>query len=135
MSAPLSDTTDSHRLVLWAERQQRAKGEALALAVGRRYFEQARALADHAVLLEAAAEVGLDRAAALAYLQSDEGREEVWQAAVDAQRQGIHSIPVFMFSAGEFSETVHGSADVERFSQVFQAIKRHWKAREASSCS
>ena len=47
MSAQLSDTMDSHRLVLWAERQA-GKGEAVAHAMGRRYFEGARPLADRA---------------------------------------------------------------------------------------
>ena len=49
MSAQLSDTMDSHRLVLWAERQA-GKGEAVAHAMGRRYFEGARPLADRAML-------------------------------------------------------------------------------------
>ena len=53
MSAQLSDTMDSHRLVLWAERQA-GKGEAVAHAMGRRYFEGARPLADHAMLREVA---------------------------------------------------------------------------------
>ena len=44
---------DSHRLVLWAERQA-GKGEAVAHAMGRRYFEGARPLADHAMLREVA---------------------------------------------------------------------------------
>ena len=45
----LSDTMDSHRLVLWAERRA-GKGEAVAHAMGRRYFEGARPLADRAML-------------------------------------------------------------------------------------
>ena len=49
MSAQLSDTMDSHRLVLWAERRA-GKGEAVAHAMGRRYFEGARPLADRAML-------------------------------------------------------------------------------------
>ena len=53
MSAQLSDTMDSHRLVLWAERQA-GKGEAVAHAMGRRYFEGARPLADRAMLREVA---------------------------------------------------------------------------------
>ena len=44
---------DSHRLVLWAE-QQAGKGEAVAHAMGRRYFEGARPLADRAMLREVA---------------------------------------------------------------------------------
>ena len=63
-NAPLSDTMDSHRLYVWAERQGGGKGEALAQAVGHQYFEQAQALSDRAMLCGCAAIVGLDAEAA-----------------------------------------------------------------------
>jgi len=128
-SARLSDTMDSHRLVLWAERQA-GKGEAVAHAMGRQYFEGARLLADRQMLREAAEEVGLDAAAAASYLASDEGFEEVRKSVASLQRAGVHSIPIFAFKAGGFSEAVHGSADTARFSRVLQAIREHWTAQQ-----
>ena len=41
----------------------------------------------------------------------------------------MRSIPIFAFKAGSFSETVHGSADMARFSRVLQAIREHWTAQ------
>ena len=129
MSAELSDTLDSHRLVLWAQRQRQGSGEELAHSVGKRYFEGAVPLADRSMLLESVREVGLDSDEARAYLESDAGHAEVAEAVDWAHRGDIHSIPLFVFSSGGFSETVHGSADVRRFSSVLRAIREHW-ARE-----
>lgn len=129
MSVLLSDTMDSHRLVLWAQELIPGKGEELAHAIGRRYFEQATPLADREMLVDAAAECGLNRVAAEAYLKSDSGFDAVRRSVAEAHRAGIHSIPVFLFTSGGFAEAVHGSADVERFSSVLRSIKRHWKDR------
>ena len=122
---------------------QPGKGEELAHAIGRRYFEQATQLADHAMLLDAVEQIGLDRAAAAAYLDSDGGFDAVEFHVSSAHGAGINSIPVFIFSSGgdnPYQETVHGSADVERFSEVFRAIKRHWGEQQspalgAETCS
>jgi predicted DsbA family dithiol-disulfide isomerase len=119
---------DSHRLVLWAQGLQPGKGEELAHSIGLRYFEQAVPLANRTMLIDAAEQVGLDRAAAQAYLQSDSGFDDVSRSVSEAHSEGLHSIPVFVFASGEFVETVHGSANVERFSHILQAIKRHWNA-------
>jgi predicted DsbA family dithiol-disulfide isomerase len=117
-NAPLSDTMDSHRLYVWAERQGVGKGEALAQAVGHQYFEKAQALSDRAMLCGCAAVVGLDAEAARQYLESDAGYDVVEQEVQDNLRLGIHSIPVFIFRSAGLEAVVHGSADVERFGQV-----------------
>jgi predicted DsbA family dithiol-disulfide isomerase len=124
--APLSDTMDSHRLYLWAERQSHGKGEELAQAIGHQYFERAKPLADRDMLCSCAIEVGLDGAEARKYLDSDDGFEEVRQSVEQNLRMGIHSIPVFVFRAsGGFEKVVHGSADVEHFGKVLDSILDH----------
>jgi predicted DsbA family dithiol-disulfide isomerase len=149
MDAPLSNTHDSHRLVLWAQRDTPGLGEALAEVIGHRYFEQrcpsnsctAGApirLADRRMLVECAEAVGLDKEAALRYLESDAGHAEVLEAVEENRRVGITSIPLFRFSSGTFRRAVHGSANVEAFSSVLGEIEAHWQARERlehSTCS
>ena len=121
-NAPLSDTMDSHRLYVWAERQGGGKGEALAQAVGHQYFEQAQALSDRAMLCGCAAIVGLDAEAARQYLDSDAGYDVVEQEVQYNLRLGIHSIPVFIFRSAGLEAVVHGSADEERFGQVLDEM-------------
>lgn len=90
-------------------------------------------------------QVGLDRASAAEYLSSNQGHDEV-SSHVQASlaicpisgiyceslcgcrkalhQAGIHSIPVFLFSEGERSWTVHGSSNVREFSKLFAAMAR-----------
>jgi len=136
MRAPLSDTMNSHRLVLWAQSLKAGKGEELAQALGHRYFEQGRPLGDLDMLCESVAAAGLDPEAARAYLESDAGYDDV-RSSVDAlHRAGTTSIPVFIFRSGEsFRQVVHGSADVPRFTAVLRAAQAHWdKAASPPSC-
>lgn len=134
MQAPLSDTMDSHRLVLWAQQKTAGLGEKLAQAIGHRYFEHGVPLADREMLCECAAALGLDAIVARAYLDSDAGYADV-RASVEAlHRTGVHSIPVFIFSApGEpaYQRTVHGSANVDTFREVLREIGAH----AAPSCT
>mmetsp|Transcript_45060 Transcript_45060/g.90944 ORF Transcript_45060/g.90944 Transcript_45060/m.90944 type:complete len:166 (+) Transcript_45060:160-657(+) len=129
----LTDTMDSWRLALWAEGQGR--GEELLGAVGRRYFEERRQLADHAMLLEAVEEVGLNTSEARDVLNSDAFFQDVvrhYHWAVE--EQGIHSIPLFLISdpSGTFREAVHGSASVEEFAKVLRnAAAAEGRASEA----
>jgi len=129
----LSDTIDSHRLVLWAEGLYPGsnKGEELAHGFGKRYFEQATPLADRAMLYEVVAETdGLEVADAKELLESERGYDAVSRAVEAAKLEGIHSIPVFVFTSGTFSTTVHGSADVEQFASVLDSVQAHWRGRD-----
>ena len=128
MDAPLSDTMDSHRLVLWADRQQAGKGEEVAHAVGVQYFTRKKPLADRDMLLEQAGRVGLDVAQAQAYLESEEGYDEVKSSVDSLHHAGVHSIPIFVFRspAVNFSRTVHGSADVATFVDVLRGVEATW---------
>ena len=112
---------DSWRLAMWAEPQGRS--EELLTVVGRHYFEEARPLADHTMLLASVEEVGLDRSAAAEVLNGDSFRSEVlehYRWAVDDM--GVHSIPVFLISdpTGHYRTTVHGSASIQDFSTALR---------------
>lgn len=143
-----SNTLDSHRLLLHAERVDEMNngdidgddtvegggqgGErttfalALRLAFASAYFKEGKRLADHAVLMEKCVEVGLDVDAVRAVLKGDTYRDEVLASADELTRSGIHSIPVFLFRSGEFRARVHGSASEEAFTSVFRDAEAHW---------
>lgn len=124
-SVPGSNTFDSHRLLLWAEEQ--GKGIEFGKAIAHAYFEQAKPLADHNMLLECAHEVGVEGAADV--LNGAWGRDRVAEGVAFAQRLGIRSIPVFLFAHDTgFERAVHGSADVASFAAVFQDVLEHCAA-------
>ena len=130
--APLSDTMDSHRLYLWAESQGSGKGEDLAQCIGHQYFENARPLADHSMLCECAAACDLDADAARDFLTSDARADEVRASVEQNLHMGIRSIPVFIFRSGTYETLVHGSADVQRFGEVLDAILAHHQDQQPS---
>jgi hypothetical protein len=68
---------DSQRLLLWAGRF--GLQEEFIGAMNRRHFELAQSASDRATLMAAAAEVGLDTAAATTFLDSDELEDHVWR--------------------------------------------------------
>ena len=85
------NTTDAHRLILWAQGQ----GQALAMAdaLFRAYFGEGRNVGDRAVLVETARAAGLDGGAARAMLDSDAHELDVRDGQRDAARLGIQGVP------------------------------------------
>jgi predicted DsbA family dithiol-disulfide isomerase len=69
---------DSQRLLLWAGRF--AKQEEFMTALNYRHFELAQSASERQTLLDAAADVGLDVAAATVFLDSDELSDDVWKS-------------------------------------------------------
>lgn len=98
-----SDTMNSHRLGWYATSVSPEKGELMWRAFSRRYFQgkdtaiQPIRLDNRAMLLECAAEVGLDMAEATRVLDSDVYRAEIQGVVKQMHRAGIHSIPVLIF--------------------------------------
>ncbi|MFC6509366.1 DsbA family oxidoreductase [Promicromonospora citrea] len=86
----------------------------------RAYFTEGLDLSDHAVLGDLAAEVGLDRDAALAALASQEYAAAVEADLEQARRYGINGVPFFVF-AGRYA--VSGAQPVEAF---LQALTTSW---------
>lgn len=89
-----ANTLDAHRLIHWAQRQ----GDAAAL-VERLYvaqFMNGEHVGDRALLTTAAAECGYDAAAARAFLDSGEARDEVIAEERAARALGVRSVPTFI---------------------------------------
>jgi len=98
-----SDTMNSHRLGWYATSVSPEKGELMWRSLSRRYFQgkdtaiRPIRLDNRAMLLECAAEVGLDIAEATRVLDSDAYRTEIQSLVKQMHRAGINSIPVLVF--------------------------------------
>ena len=128
---------DSQRLLLWAGRF--GLQEEFMSALNKRHFEQRQSASERQTLLAAAAEVGLDTAAASAFLDSRELEADVWRSYGETIRtKRIHSIPLFAFNVpaidaagGPFrapgtheAYVVRGSMDTEYFTELLELIAR-----------
>ena len=88
------NTTQAHRLVAWAMASGR-QGD-LVEALFRGYFLEQSYLTSDAVLAGIAASAGLDGEAALAFLATTEGVDEVRAEEAAAQRMGVSGVPFFV---------------------------------------
>lgn len=89
--ATVPNTMAAHRLVLLAEEQGR--GEAVAGALFRGFFEEGRDIGDLEVLTEMAAGAGFDPAQTRQYLISDRNRDAVRARQAQVQGAGLNGVP------------------------------------------
>ena len=88
------NTVQAHRLVAWAADAAR-QGELMEVLF-RGYFLEQRDLTSDAVLAALAASAGLDGEAALAFLGTDVGMDDVRTEEAAAQRMGVSGVPFFV---------------------------------------
>jgi predicted DsbA family dithiol-disulfide isomerase len=115
-----ASTFDAHRLLHHA--RQHGQGGALKERLLRAYFAEGVLLTDRGALAGLAAEVGLDREAALAALDGGAHADAVRADEALAQELGIHAVPCFVF--GPFG--VSGAQPPE---VLLQALGRAWQER------
>jgi predicted DsbA family dithiol-disulfide isomerase len=89
------NTTDCHRLILWA----RNTGDAgrMKQRLMELYFTEGADLTDREVLVKAAADCGMDAALTRELLASDRDVDRVAQEANQAKAAGIEGVPCFIF--------------------------------------
>jgi predicted DsbA family dithiol-disulfide isomerase len=111
------NTFDAHRLLHWASLQ----GQALALkhALLTAYFTEGRNVADHSVLLDKVAAVGLDVAAARAVLDSDAHAAAVRERLDFYRGQGIGSVPSIIINDRHL---IQGGQPPEVFEQALRKL-------------
>jgi len=118
------NTVDSHRLIRWAG------GIGKAAEMKQRlmdlYFTEGADLTNRAVLVQAAADVGLDPEDVRAALDSDKDVAEVEGEAQSAKEAGIEGVPMFIFG-GKFA--VSGAQSPE---YLAEAIARAAQAQQAA---
>ena len=89
------NTLDAHRLIKWADGIGKAaemKQKLMDL-----YFTEGADLSNRAVLVQAAADIGLDADDISEALASDQDIEEVAREAIAAKDAGIEGVPCFIF--------------------------------------
>jgi predicted DsbA family dithiol-disulfide isomerase len=89
------NTLDAHRLIRWAGgigKSTEMKQRLMDL-----YFTEGADLTNHAVLVQAASDVGLDAEDIREALASDQDVAEVKQEAISAKEAGIEGVPCFIF--------------------------------------
>lgn len=87
------NTFDAHRLLHWAELQDRGRALELKMALLRAYFGDNENVADRNVLVRIAKGAGFDADTARRVLDSDEYAEAVRAQELHWQQAGIHSVP------------------------------------------
>lgn len=118
------NTIDAHRLIRWADgigKSAEMKQRLMDL-----YFTEGADLTNHAVLVQAAADIGLDPEDVRAALASDRDVDEITREAESAKEAGIQGVPMFIFG-GEFA--VSGAQPPE---YLADAIARAAQAGEAA---
>lgn len=113
------NTFDAHRLLHWAELQNRDLALALKRALLRAYFSDGENVADRAVLVRIARETGLDANAALRMLDSGECSDEVRAQERQFQQAGIHSVPATIVN-GQY--LISGGQPPEVFERALREI-------------
>lgn len=96
------NTFTAHRL-RWFALHEHGAGvqDALATALFDAYFRDGVNVADHAQLAELAGRVGLDPGRVRSFLASEEGSAEVREQLAAARREGVTTVPRFVFDDGE----------------------------------
>jgi predicted DsbA family dithiol-disulfide isomerase len=118
------NTVDAHRLIRWADGIGKAaemKQKLMDL-----YFTEGADLTNRAVLVQAAADVGLDAENVREALASNRDVAEVEQEAQQAKAAGIEGVPIFIFG-GKFA--VSGAQAPE---YLADAIERSAAARDSA---
>ena len=113
------NTTDAHRLIRWAG------GIGKAAEMKQRlmdlYFTEGADLSNRAVLVQAAADVGLDPEDVRGALASDQDVEAVAQEAQQAKEAGIEGVPCFIFG-GKFA--VSGAQAPEYLAEAIERMSQ-----------
>lgn len=111
------NTFDAHRLLHWAELQ--GKQRELKHALFEAYFTHGRNPSDHEVLVQVAADVGLDAQAAREVLSSGAYADEVRQRERLYLDNGIHSVPAIIINDRHL---ISGGQPPEVFEQALRQI-------------
>jgi predicted DsbA family dithiol-disulfide isomerase len=111
------NTFDAHRLLHWAELEGR--GLALKQALFKLTFTDQRPTSDHAALIDAVREAGLDPEYARAILGSDAFAAEVRQIEDTWRRHGIHAVPSVILNQRWL---IQGGQPPEVFAQAIRDI-------------
>lgn len=119
------NTFDAHRLLHWAE--DTGKQQALKHALFEAYFSKGQDPGNRDVLVEAAAQAGLDREDAADVIESGRYADEVRNDERFWQAQGINAVPAVVV---ERKYLISGGQPPEAFEQALREIAGNLEAAE-----
>ena len=108
------NTLDAHRLILWAE--EFGKGDQLLEAIYSAYFEKKEQIFTHDDLLAISSKIGIGSAEALAFLKSDQLRDQVSEDQNLAHQLGANGVPFYVI---DMKFGISGAQPQEVFDQIF----------------
>jgi len=114
-----ANTFDAHRLIAWAAGQNRQAD--MVDALQRAHFSDGVDIGSRTALAGVAASIGLDRSAALAYLESEAGTGAVNADLAEARELGLASVPTFVID-GKYA--VQGSQEPATLLAALEEIAR-----------
>ena len=119
------NTLDAHRLIRWAERI--GKAAEMKQRLMDLYFTEGADLTNHAVLAQAADDVGLDADTVREALASEHDVAEIEREALSAKEAGIEGVPCFIFD-GRFA--VSGAQAAEYLAEAIARVAKGADAAE-----
>ncbi len=114
----VTNTAKAHELIHFAETQ--GKGALMKERLLKAYFTEGRHLGRATDLADMAAEIGLDRAAALAALETGEFAAAVAADKAQAAAYGIRGVPFFVID-GKYG--LSGAQEAEQFVQALAQVQ------------
>lgn len=115
----MHNTFDAHQLLHFANQSGRTHDLKLALLAA--HFTDNRNLSDREVLADIAAEIGLDRAEALAVLEDQRFAEDVRAAEAFWTSRGIQGVPAVIFNQRDL---VTGAQGVENYTRILEQLSQ-----------
>jgi len=112
------NTFNVHQLLHWAD--QHGHKHDLKLALFTAHFSKNRNLSDDSVLADVAAEIGLDRAEAIAVLDDQRFATDVRAAQNAWLSKGIHAVPAMIFNNRYL---INGAQGVENYKRILAQLE------------
>jgi predicted DsbA family dithiol-disulfide isomerase len=123
------NTTDCHRLIYWAARDPSGdKSAAMKQRLMELYFKEGGDLTSTDVLVQAAADCGLDADNVRARLATDEDLDVVSSQAQEAADKGISGVPTYVFD-GKYA--VSGAQDPQLLARAIRQVSAEVNADAA----
>jgi len=119
------NTLDAHRMIRWAD--EIGKAAEMKQRLMDLYFTEGADLTNHAVLAQAAADIGLDAEATRKALASDKDVAEIEREALSAKEAGIDGVPCFIFG-GKFA--ISGAQAPEYLAEAIERMAQTADAAE-----
>ena len=118
------NTMDAHRVIRWASTT--GHQGALVQELFERYFEQGHDISDHAILLDVAEKVGMERDIVAKLLDGDADREALADEDRAAREMGVTGVPCFIVG-GRY--VLQGAQPPEVWTNVINELVESAKAR------